>query len=224
MNTTIALHIISETKKYTKITPIFQLWNEPQGNKPGGSIASQYGEWAPDIHELLFLLVKDLRANGLQKFQLIGPAISSYGENRESETAELLSAMPPPQFDWLSECGYRAIHLRFSAAWARGDLSQIKAGFQANLNWLNWVNSKLKWPQGQQIAVTEFYVTPGDVGVPIGSDMYPYHKAAFEILKKSNFSLVSGWGLLPIETTNPIDPFSQFGGVGISLVKWRNGF
>ena len=223
MDTTIALHIVSETQKISSIAPIFQLWNEPEGGKPGGSVTSVNGEWCPDLHELLFYLVKDLRANGIPKSQIIGPAISSFGESKRSETAEMMSAMPPPQFDWLSECGYRAYHIRLMAGWAHGDLTQVAAGFKASLDWVNWLNGRMKWPADQKIMVTEFYVTPGDVGLPIGVDMYPYHKAAFEALKASNFTSVVGWGLRPVETDNPLDPFTVYGGLGTSLVKWRAG-
>ena len=221
MNTTIALHILSETKKVSSETPLFQLWNEPQGGKPGGSNSSKYGEWSPDLHELLFALVTDLRAHDIPKSQIIGPAASSFGESRRSETAEFLSMMPPKQFDWLSQCGFRACHIRFSAGGAGGNPEKVKAGFQASLDWVNWVNSKLTWPAEQKVIVTEFYVTPGDVGVPIASDMTKYHAIAFDLLRESDFSHVVAWGLRPNENDNATDPWSRFGGLGDSLVKWR---
>ena len=223
MNTKIALHIMSETKKVSNDPPLFQLWNEPAGGKPGGSNSSRYGEWSPDLHELLFDLVTDLRKNGIPKNQIIGPASSTFGETRRSETAEFLSMMPPRQFDWLSECGYRACHVRLSAGGAGGSEDRVRAGFQASLDWVNWVNSKLKFPEGQQVIVTEFYITPGDVGVPIGSDMTKYHAIGFDLLKDSGFSHVVGWGLRPDENDKATDPWSRFGGLGDSLVKWRGG-
>ncbi len=223
MNTKIAQHILAETKKYSAVEPLLQIWNEPEGSKPGGSNRSKFGEWAPELHELLYVLVKDLRAKGISKSQIIGPAVSSFGENRRSETAEFLSMMPPDEFDWLSECGYRACHIRLSASWAKGDLSKIRAGFQSSLDWVTWVNSKFKWPTDQKVIVTEFYVTPGDAGVPVGTDMYSFHEIAFELLKASSFSHVVAWGLRPDEKDSATDPWAHFGGIGDSFVKWRNG-
>ena len=223
MNTTMALHIISETKKVSSITPLFQIWNEPEGGKPGGSNKNKFGEWAPELHELLYALVTDLRSHNVPKSQIIGPAISSFGENKRAETAEFLSMMPPSDFDWLSECGYRACHVRLSASWAKGNLEQIKAGFQSSLDWVTWVNSKFKWPEGQMMILTEFYVTPGDAGVAIGSDMFPFHTIAFDLLKASGFSHVVAWGLRPDEADAPNNVWARFGGVGDSLVKWREG-
>jgi hypothetical protein len=223
MNTTIVQHIISETAKVSTEKPLFQLWNEPEAGKPGGSANTKFGEWAPELHELLFALVTDLRAKEVPKEQIIGPAISSFGEGRRSETAEFLSMMPPSEFDWLSECGYRACHVRLSANWAKGNLAEIKRGFQASLDWVNWVNSKFKWPADQQVILTEFYVTPGDCGVPVGSDMFPFHQIAFDLLKASSFSHVVGWGLRPDEKDSATDPWARFGGLGDSLVKWREG-
>ena len=221
MNTKIVKHVRSETAKYRSSQPLFQIWNEPQGGKPGGSILSKYGEWVSDIHELLYLLVTDLRVNNIPRSQIVGPAISSFGENRQSESAEFASMMPPPEYDWLSQCGYRACHIRFSATWANGELSQIRRGFQGNLDWVNWINTKYAFPFDQKVIITEFYVTPGDCGVPIGSDMYPYHAAAFDLLKNSQFSHVVAWGLRPGEAGHPTDPFAQYGGLGPSLVRWR---
>ena len=221
LDTTIALHIISETAKVSKEKPLLQLWNEPEGKKPGGSSTSKYGEWDPQLHELLYLLVKDLRANGILKSQIVGPAMSSFGESKKAESAEFLSMMPPSNFDWLSECGYRDCHIRLSASWAHGNLDQIRGGFQANLDWVTWVNSRLKWPDEQKVLVSEFYITPGDVGMPIGTDMYPFHAIAFDALKASSFSHVMAWGLRPGESERKTDPWAQFGGVGDSLTKWR---
>jgi hypothetical protein len=221
MNTKIAQHIYSETNKYESHQPLIQIWNEPQGGKPGGSITSKFGEWAQELHELLFLLVNDLGAKGIPRYLTIGPAVSSFGENQRTEAAEFASMMPPPEFDWLSKCGYRAYHIRFSASWAQGDLVNVRAGFQNGLDWVQWINSRYKWPADQTVIVTEFYVTPGDCGVPIGTDMYPYHAIAFDLLKVSSFSHVLGWGLRPGEFGNLNDPWSQFGGLGPSLVRWR---
>jgi hypothetical protein len=221
MDTKIALHIIAETAKLTKDKPLLQLWNEPEGKKPGGSSTSKYGEWDPQLHELLYLLVKDLRAHDIPKSQIVGPAMSSFGEGKREETAEFLSMMPPSNFDWLSECGYRDCHIRLSASWAHGNLDQIRAGFQASLDWVTWVTSKLKWPADQQVLVSEFYVTPGDVGMPIGTDMYPFHAIAFDLLKASKFTHVMAWGLRPGESESTTDPWAHFGGMGDSLSKWR---
>lgn len=221
MNTTIAQHIVAETKKDGGEEPLLQIWNEPEGGKPGGSNSTKFGEWSDDLHELLYLLVKDLRAKGIPKSQLVGPAISSFGENRRAESAEFLSMMPPATFDWLSECGYRACHIRLSASWAKGDVAEIRRGFQLSLDWAKWVDSKFHWPSGQQAIVTEFYVTPGDAGVPIGTNMYPFHSIAFDLLKASSFSYVVAWGLRPDEANKAGDPWAHFGGIGDSLVKWR---
>jgi hypothetical protein len=218
MNTKIALHIIVATPNET---PFFQLWNEPQGGKPGGSNSTKYGEWSNDLHELLYLLVKDLRSHGIAKTQLVGPAASSFGEGRRSETAEFLSMMPPTQFDWLSECGFRDCHIRLSAGGAGGNVDRVKAGFHASIDWVVWVNSKLRWPEGQKMMVTEFYVTPGDVGVPIGTDMTRFHAIAFDLLKASSFNYVVAWGLRPDENDSATDPWAHFGGMGDSLAKWR---
>ncbi len=221
LNTQIVQHIISETSKYRSPRPLFQLWNEPQGGKPGGSITSRFGEWVPEIHELLFMLVSDLRSKGIPKIQIIGPGISSFGENQRTEAAEFASMIPPPEFDWLSQCGYRAYHIRFSAVWANGNLANVRQGFQNGLDWVNWIGTRYKWPVDQNVIVTEFYVTPGDCGVPLGTDMYPYHAIAFDLLKASTFTHVIGWGLRPNEAGNPGDPFAFFGGLGSSLVRWR---
>ena len=221
MNTNVVQHIISESKKYLGYPPLFQIWNEPQGGKPGGSTTSKFGEWVPDMHELFYLLVSDLRSKGIPKSQLVAPAMSGFGEGTRGEAAEFASMMPPPEFDWLSECGFRACHIRFSATWANGNTTYIRQGFQNNIDWVFWLMSRQKWPVGQKVLVTEFYVTPGDCGVPMGTDMYPYHAIAFDILKASLFSHVLAWGLRPGETDNPNDPWSQYGGLGQSLVRWR---
>jgi hypothetical protein len=173
------------------------------------------------MHELLYLLVNDLRIHGVPKNQLVAPALSSFGEGSPKEAAELATMMPPPEFDWLSQCGFRASHIRFSANWAKGDLTKIRQGFQGNLDWVNWSTGQYKWPAGQQVMVTEFYVTPGDCGVPIGTDMYPYHAIAFDLLKASSYSHVIAYGMRPGESDNPSDPWSYYGGLGASLVRWR---
>ena len=223
LNTSMALHIISETKKVSSLVPLFQLWNEPQGGKPGGSSKGKQGEWTPEIHELLFALVTDLRTNGVPKEQIVGPAISSFGEGRASEVAEFATMMPPSEFDWLAECGYRAVHIRMSTGGANGDLARVKAGIKATLADVTRLSSKYPWPKDQKVMVTEFYVTPGDVGVPIGTDMTPFHIITFDLLKASGFSHVMAWGLRPDEKDSATDPWSRFGGIGDSLVKWRDG-
>ncbi len=223
MDTAITLHIISETKKVSSLVPLFQLWNEPQGGKPGGSSKGKKGEWSPEIHELLFALVTDLRANGVPKAQIIGPAVSSFGEGRASEVTEFETMMPPSEFDWLAECGYRAVHIRLSTGGAAGNPARVKGGFKATLAVVTRVNGQYPWPKDQKVIVTEFYITPGDVGVPIGTDMSPFHEIAFDLLKASGFSHVLAWGLRPDEKDSPTDPWSQFGGIGDSLVKWRAG-
>ncbi len=223
MDTEIALHIQAETAKVSKSLPLFQLWNEPGGGKPGSSNRNRYGEWTPETHELLYRLVKDLRANKIPKEQIVGPAVSAFGENRRSETAEFLSMMPPKEFDWLSECGYRDVHLRLSAPGAGGNVDKVRAGFQSSLDWYKWVDSRFSWPAGQKVMVTELYVTPGDVGVPIGADMYPFHKVALDLLQSAPFEFVALWGLRPHESDKATDPWAVFGGFGDSLVKWRNG-
>lgn len=221
MNTKVVLHIIEESRKYSKTTPLFQIWNEPQGGKPGGSTTSKFGEWVPDMHELFYLLVNDLRAKGIAKTQLVAPALSSFGEGNRSEAAEFASMMPPPEWDWLSQCGFRACHIRFSANWAKGNVINIRQGFQDNLNWVNWLTGRYKWPVDQKVIVTEFYVTPGDCGVPIGTPMYPFHAIAFDLLNSSSYSHVMGYGLRPYESLNSFDPWAQFGGLGDSLMRWR---
>lgn len=223
MNTTIATHIATETRKYNTFTPLFQLWNEPAGGKPGGSIMSKYGEWSPGIHELLYLLVTDLRLNQILKSQIVTPAISAFGENRRSETSEYLSMMPPKTFDWLSECGLRDCHLRLSAPAAHGDINLVRTGFQASLDWYKWVDARFTWPVGQIPIVSELYVTPGDCDVPIGTPLYQYHAAALDLMKASSFRYVSLWGLRPVETDVPGNPYETYGGFGDSLVRWRTG-
>lgn len=222
MNTHIVQHIVNETKKYTNQVPMFQIWNEPEGGKPGGSSTSRYGEWKPELHELLYLLIKDLRSKGITKSQLVGPAVSSFGENRRSETAEYLSMMPPKKFDWLSECGYRDVHIRLSAPGANGNLDKARAGFQASLDWFKWVDSRFTWPKGQKIMASELYVTPGDVGVAINSDMTKYHEMAFDVLKASPFAYVAVWGLRPDEADAPNNTYLRYGGFGKALQKMRN--
>ena len=221
LNTAMALHIIEESKKVSAPTPLFQLWNEPQGGKPGGSSQGKKGEWSPSIHELLFKLVKDLRAKGVSKDQIVGPAISSFGEGKASESAEFSTMMPPSEFNWLAECGYRAVHIRMSTGVGNGDLARVKAGMKATIAGVTRNNSEYSWPKDQKVMVTEFYVTPGDVGVPIGRDMTPYHVIAFDLLKASGFSHVMAWGLRPDEKDSATDPWSRFGGLGNSLVRWR---
>lgn len=221
MNTHVVLHIINESRKYRTPTPLFQIWNEPEGGKPGGSTTSRFGEWVPELHELLFMLVKDLRANRLSKSQIVGPAVSSFGENRRSETAEFLSIIPPKRFDWLSECGYRAVHLRLSAPGAAGNPEKVRAGFKASLDWFTWVDSRLAWPKGQRVIVSEMYVTPGDAGVPIGANMSTFHEIAFDLIKDMPFAYVAAWGLRPEEQDAPGNPYLQYGGMGDSLRKWR---
>ena len=223
MNTRIANHIIEETKKYSNEMPFFQIWNEPEGGKPGGSTTSKFGEWTPEIHELLYKIVKDLRSNHIPKDHLVGPAISSFGESRRSETAEYLSVIPPKEFDWLSECGFRDVHVRFSAPGAKGDPVKVKVGFEASLAWFSWVDSRLAWPKDQKVMLSEYYVTPGDVGVPIGSDMYPFHAIAFDVLKETPFVYAIAWGMRPGESDVAGNPWATFGGLGDSLVKWRGG-
>lgn len=221
MNTHVVLHIINESRKYRSPSPMFQIWNEPEGGKPGGSTTSKYGEWVPELHELLFLLVKDLRANRIFKSQIVGPAASSFGENRRSETAEFLSIIPPKKFDWLSECGYRAFHIRLSAPGAGGNAEKVRAGFKASLDWFRWVDSRLTWPKGQRMLVSELYITPGDVGVPIGANMGTFHEIAFDLMKDMPFDFVAAWGLRPSEQDAPGNPYLQYGGVGESLRRWR---
>jgi hypothetical protein len=85
------------------------------------------------------------------------------------------------------------------------------------------VDKGFAWPKDQKVAVTEFYVTPGDVGVSIGTDMSKYHATVFDLLKESAFSFVTAWGLRPDEKDKSTDPWSHFGGLGDSLVKWRGG-
>ncbi|MEI8282748.1 MAG: hypothetical protein WCG75_10120, partial [Armatimonadota bacterium] len=223
LSTAIAQHIKSESKKYSTLEPLFQLWNEPQTGKPGGSLQGRKGEWASQYHELLFNLVTDLQANGIPKSQIVGPAASSFGEATDVENAEFRTMMPPPEFDWLSECGYRDVHVRLSAGGAKGDLALVRRGMQASLAHVFAAQSKQSWPEGQKVMVSEFYVTPGDVGVPVGTDMTPYHLIAFDLLKASAFSHVIAWGLRPDEKDSATDPWARFGGVGDSLVKWRGG-
>ncbi len=223
MNSTVVQHIVAETSKSNGSAPLFQLWNEPQGGKPGGSITSKFGEWAPSLHELLYRMVMDMRSKGIPKSQIVGPAVSSFGESGRTQAAEFASMMPPPNFDWLSECGYRDCHLRLSAAGSRGDVTKVQAGFKASLDWYLWLDSRYTWPVGQQTIVSELYVTPGDCEVPIGTDMYPYHAIALNLLKASNFRYAALWGLRPGEADDPTNPWLVYGGFGDSLVKWRAG-
>ena len=117
-------------------------------------------------------------------------------------------------------CGkrMRSISLERGGSFHRND---SRAGMKASLNHVNAAMTGTKWPLGQQIMVTEFYVTPGDVGVPIGTDMYPFHAIAFDLLKASGFSHVVAWGLRPDERDHETNAWARFGGVGNSLVKWR---
>lgn len=223
MNTKIARHIVQETQDALGEKPLFQLWNEPQKGKPGGSNSGKSGEWHADLHELLFLLATDLRAVGITKSQIVGPAISSFGEGASTESTELSSMMPPKEFDWLSLCGYRDLHVRLSAGGANGDLALVKAGMKASLNHAITAQKQNKWPSGQQVMVTEFYVTPGDVGVPVGTDMSKFHAIAFDLLKEAPFTHIVAWGLRPDEKDAPNNAWAHFGGVGDSLVKWRKG-
>jgi hypothetical protein len=221
MNTKIVRHIIDETKKYTSVKPLFQVWNEPEGGKPGGSTTTQFGEWKPEFHELLYKLVKDLRAQKIPKELLVGPAVSSFGESRRSETAEFLSMMPPKDLDWLSECGYRACHLRLSAPGAGGDPAKVKAGFQKSLDWYRWIDSKFTWPAGQKVILSELYVTPGDVGVKIDANMSQFHSIAFDLIDDQPFAYVLPWGLRPGEQDAPDNAYLRYGGFGDSMRKWR---
>ncbi len=223
LNTAIATHIISQSKRVGAPAPLLQLWNEPQGGKPGGSSKVKKGEWAPELHELLFKLVTDLKENGVPREQIVGPAISAFGEGKDSEAAEFSTMMPSGEFDWLSECGYRAYHIRMSSGASNGNVDRVKAGIKATLAGVARVDKGFAWPKDQKVAVTEFYVTPGDVGVPVGTDMIKYHALVFDLLKESAFSFVTAWGLRPDEKDKATDPWSHFGGLGDSLVKWRGG-
>ena len=231
-NTAMALHIrqtwIDDSMSlYHKVSksnqPLFQIWNEPEAGKPGGSITSVYGEWTDTLHEYLYLMTTDLIVNKIPKTQIVGPAISCLGENGIAVSAELLSCKPPVQFDWLSLCGYRAYHLRFDAPGANGDVNLVKQGFIKYINYLLWIDSKLGFPADQKLIMTEYYITPGNCGVPIGTDMYPYHVAAFEALKQSGFKHTVAWGLRDGEADDPNNPYAYYGGVGKSLQRWQNG-
>jgi len=130
---------------------------------------------------------------------------------------------PPKIYDWISECGYRDCHLRLSAPGSFGNLTAVRNGFKASLDWYKWVDARFPWPEGQQTIVSEVYVTPGDCEVPIITPMYPYHAIAFDLLKTSSFRYMTVWGLRPIETDVPGNPYETYGGWGSSLLKWRRG-
>jgi hypothetical protein len=200
--------------------PLYQLWNEPAKGKPGGSITSVYGEWTDRLHEFLFKIATSLKAAGISKSQIVGPAISTLGESTYATTSELLSSTPPDNLNWSALCGYRSYHLRFGASWSKGDSVEIRRAFQFNIDNLYWVDSKLRHPSGQKIMLTEFYVSPADCGVAIGTDMYPFHSIVFDLLSKSKFTHAVAWGLRPGETDEPGNPWLTYGGVGDSLVKW----
>ena len=222
MNTDIVTHIQLYDRRYGTALPLFQLWNEPEGGKPGGSITSKYGEWSPDLHELLYNLVMDMRAHNIPRTQIVGPAISSFGEDGKSQAAEFASMMPPKTFDWLSECGFRDCHLRLQAPFSYGDPALVKKGFQASLDWYKWIDSQYPWPAGQQTIVSELYVTPGDCGVAFDAPMYTYHAIALDLLKTSTFKYATVWGLRPGEADVAGNPYLTYGGFGDSIVKWRS--
>lgn len=203
-----------------RITPFYQLWNEPGKGKPGASNKTVFGEWSDDLHELLYKLAKGMQDGGIARSQMIGPAVSTLGENTYNTMGELLSCKPPTLYNWMNLVGYRAYHLRFGASWANGDVNEVKRAFKFNLDNLMWVDSKMEFPKVQKIMFTEWYVTPADCGVPINADMSAYHAVVFDLLKTSKISYYAAWGLRPGESDAPGNPWLTYGGVGPSYLKW----
>lgn len=210
---------------------MYQLMNEPAGRminpylneKPGGSNATVFGEWTPAIHEFMFDLVGVLQANNVSKPLIVAPAISCVGENNKREATEWLSSLPPVEFDWLSACGVRAFHMRFSAGWATDPntrLSEVTRGFTNCADYLAFCISQRPSLKDQSVMLTEMYVTPGDCGTFIGDNLDPYRKIALDLVAKYRWTPVV-WGLRPYEADVPGNPWLFYGGWGDYLIRRR---
>lgn len=215
---------IQERCKATKMVPMYQLLNEPAGrltnppigNKPGGSNRTEFGEWHPDLHEFMFGIVQVLKNRSVPRSSIVAPAISCVNEGTKRESTEWLSSVPPPQFDWLSECGYRAFNFRFSAGWAtdpKTRLAEITKGFTWCANYLEWCNKQNPAKVDQRVLLTEVYVTPADCGTFIGDDLNPYRKIVLDLCRAKKWKPIV-WGLLPDEADVPGNPWFFFGGWG----------
>lgn len=217
-------HIENQCKE-KGLSPMYQLLNEPAGRltnpflaaKPGGSNRTEFGEWHPDLHELAFGIVQVLKGRGVDRDRIVAPAISCVGEGSKREATEWLSSVPPPQFNWSAECGYRAFHVRLSAGWATNPatrLSEVTRGFTWCAEYLAFCD-KARPPGSspQKVLITELYVTPGDCGLEIGDDLDPYRTIALKLCRDKGWTPIV-WGLLPGETDGPGNKWLTYGGWG----------
>jgi hypothetical protein len=196
--------------------PAGKMLNPPLGEKPGGSNSTKFGQWTPDLHELLFRTATDLVDNNVTPDHIISPALSCVGENNKREAVEWLTFQPPAKFDWLKLCGNVAVHLRFSAAWAVDPatrLQQVTDGFENCTDYAQFCIDQVPVLQGKKIVLTEAYVTPADCGLAIGADLNPYRLIAVGLVEKHNWQMIV-WGLLPDEADAPGQPFLFYGGWG----------
>ncbi|MBS1702928.1 MAG: hypothetical protein JST12_14785 [Armatimonadetes bacterium] len=206
--------------------PTWEIWNEgdglalnpPMPVKPGGSSSTQFGEWDPRLHKLLKLETTMLRSIGIPTSRIATPALSAFRESREAPA--LLSAIPPKDSDWLSDCGVVQIHALFTASYAT-TFDQAKAGFSSCLDRIDFLVSHMPGYAGKSVLASEVYVTPYGCGrLPIDADLTAYRRLAVDLMRSKRWRICV-WGLLP-DPPSVTDPGSRYGPWGPSIMSIEN--
>lgn len=217
------LKVISKTAADLKLDYYLQIHNEPSKGKPGGT--NKYitnGAWHEAHHRFWFQYCQVI-AKYVKKSRIIGPARSCFLEDSMTCLSEMATFIPPKAYDWRKFCGIPHVrHLRFGASWAKGDLKVFEAG----------VREKLAVFLGSQqfvgnFAVTELYVTSGDVGKPIGADNTQEKLIVLKMLREvPKLKFVCCWGLKDVEfdAGQENNPWFSYGQWGKTLPLYRELF
>lgn len=215
---------ILEKSKALRLTPIFQLLNEPAGRcvnpplspKPGGSEVTTNGEWHPDLYVLMSAELDTLNANGIKAERIVSPAISCIFENN---TRALVEMACYSKCDW-NRIGIAAFNTGGSASWATDPntrLQMCKSGFEHNAKTVQYVMDGLPMIKNKKKIVTEFYGTPAGFGYlkldPDGSfnvdvtAICDIEVKAFQPI----FDNIVVWGVRKGENDVPNNPWLYYG-------------
>jgi hypothetical protein len=197
-----------------------QMYNEPSKGKPGGSISADIieGEWHPLHHKYFFAYAKSIRKY-FTRSVFVGPAISCFKEGN-AFGYEMMSCIPPKEYNWLSLVGIRSYHIRMGASWA-GNVAQYEGGVAEIIKqWKRmdrFVGSHAF--STQKVCFTEVYVAIADCGGKnLAFDTTPFKTACLKKMTENlNLEFATMWGLKDRDFDAEGNLWFEYGGWGKAL-------